>query len=81
MDKPSIAATLLGLAIATMAPIAAVRASELKVLAGGSMTASLKELGPRFEKATGHKLDITFAATPELIKMVTSGPFDLGVVR
>ena len=79
MDKPSIAATLLGLAIATMAPIAAVRASELKVLAGGSMTASLKELGPRFEKATGHKLDITFAATPELIKMVTSGPFDLGV--
>jgi molybdate transport system substrate-binding protein len=80
MDKPSIAATLLGLAVAAMAPIATVRASELKVLAGGSMTASLKELGPRFEKATGHKLDITFAATPELIKMATSGPFDLGVM-
>ena len=80
MDKPSIAATLLGVAIAAMAPIAGVRASELKVLAGGSMTASLKELGPRFEKATGHKLDMTFAATPELIKMATSGPFDLGVV-
>ena len=80
MDKPLITATLLGLAIAAMAPIATVRASELKVLAGGSMTASLKELGPRFEKATGHKLDITFAATPELIKMATSAPFDLGVV-
>jgi molybdate transport system substrate-binding protein len=80
MDKPSIAATFLGLAITAMAPIATARASELKVLAGGSMTASLKELGPRFEKATGHKLDITFAATPELIKMATSGPFDLGVV-
>jgi molybdate transport system substrate-binding protein len=78
MDKLSIAA--LGLAIAAMAPITTVRASELKVLAGGSMTASLKELAPRFEKATGHKLDITFAATPELIKMATSGPFDLGVV-
>ncbi len=63
-----------------MAPIAAVQAAELKVLAGGSMTASLKELGPRFEKATGHKLDMTFAATPELIKMSTSAPFDLGVV-
>ena len=80
MDKPSIAATLLGLTIAAMAPIANARASELKVLAGGSMTASLKELGPRFEKATGHKLEITFAATPELIKMATSAPFDLGVV-
>src|SRR4029079_16030333 len=80
MDKPSIAATLLGVAMAAMAPVATVRASELKVLAGGSMTASLKELGPRFEKTTGHKLDMTFAATPELIKMATSGPFDLGVL-
>lgn len=76
MDKSSIAA--LSLAIA-MAPAVAAHAAELKVLAGGSMTASLKELGPRFERATGHKLHITFAATPELIKMV-SEPFDLGVV-
>jgi molybdate transport system substrate-binding protein len=68
---------LIGLAMAA-APAAA--AAELKVLAGGSMTASLKELGPRFEKATGHKLAITFAATPELIKMATAAPFDCGVV-
>jgi hypothetical protein len=46
-------------------------------LAGGSMTASLRGLGAR---ATGHKLDIAFAAAPELIKMATFGPFDLGVV-
>jgi len=57
------------------------RAAELTVLAGGSMTASLKDLGPRFEQATGHKLAFQFAGTPELIKRATSGaPFDLGVV-
>ena len=77
MDKHFMTAALLCLAMA-MAPIAATGA-ELKVLAGGSMTATLKDLGPKFEAATGHKLVITFAATPELIKM-TSAPFDLGVV-
>src|SRR4051812_16703767 len=79
MDRFSLAATMLGLAMA-IAPAAGAQAAELKVLGGGSMTASLKELAPRFEKATGHKLGITFAATPELIKMATSAPFDLGIV-
>jgi molybdate transport system substrate-binding protein len=79
MDRFSITATMLGLAMA-IAPGSGAQAAELKVLAGGSMSASLKELGPRFEKATGHKLDMSFAAGPELIKMATSAPFDLGVV-
>jgi molybdate transport system substrate-binding protein len=78
MDNPSIAATLFAAAMA-LAPAAG--AAELKVLAGGSMTASLKELGAQFERASGHKLTIQFAGTPELIKQATSGePFDLGVV-
>jgi len=77
MDNALVAATMLGLAMA-LAPAAG--AAELKVLAGGSMTASLKELGPQFERASGHKLDIQFGAAPELIKMATSGPFDVAVV-
>jgi molybdate transport system substrate-binding protein len=74
------AAALLTLAM-TLAPLAGARAAELKILAGGSMTASLNELGLQFERASGHKLTIVFDSTPNLIKAATSGaPFDLGVV-
>lgn len=74
------AASMLSLASA-LSPITGLHAAELKVLAGGSMTASLNELGPQFERASGHKLVIHFDSTPNLIKQVTSGaPFDLGVV-
>ncbi len=55
-------------------------AAELKVLAGGSMTGVLKELGPKFEAVSGHKLTIHFDSTPNLIKLATAEPFDLGVV-
>lgn len=74
------AASLLTLAM-VLAPLAGARAAELKILAGGSMTASLNELGLQFERASGHKLTIVFDSTPNLIKAATSGsPFDLGVV-
>jgi molybdate transport system substrate-binding protein len=74
------AASILGMALVT-SPIAGLRAAELKVLAGGSMTGSLNELGPQFERASGHRLVIHFDSTPNLIKQVTSGtPFDLAVV-
>jgi molybdate transport system substrate-binding protein len=69
--------SMLGLGLA-MPPA---KAAELKVLAGGSMTGVLNELGPQFERASGHKLTIHFDSTPNLIKLATSGDaFDLGVV-
>jgi molybdate transport system substrate-binding protein len=41
----------------------------------------LNDLGPQFERASGHKLVIHFDSTPNLIKQVTSSaPFDLAVV-
>jgi len=71
---------MLGLAIVA-SPIGAVRAAELQVLAGGGMTGPLKELAAQYESASGHKIVIRFGATPELIKLATSGnPFDLAVV-
>src|SRR5579864_2974086 len=56
-------------------------AAELRVLAGGAMTAVWAGLKPKFEQTSGHKLDIFFGTTPNLIKEATSGkPFDVGVV-
>jgi len=72
---PLTAAAILGVLM-----LSSVNAAELKVLAGGSMTASLKELGPKFEAVSGHKLTIHFDSTPNLIKLATAEPFDLGVV-
>jgi molybdate transport system substrate-binding protein len=73
----TVAASMLGLAL-VLSSMA--EAAELKVLAGGSMTGPLNELAPQFERASGHKLTIHFDSTPNLIKLATSSPFDLGVV-
>ena len=74
------AASMLGLA-PVMSSMGGLHAAELKVLAGGSMTGVLGELGPQFERASGHKLIIHFDTAPNLIKLATSGqPFDLGIV-
>jgi molybdate transport system substrate-binding protein len=82
MKKPLRVAVFLMLGLATiLSSINGLHAAELKVLAGGSMTAVLNELAPQFERASGHKLVIHFDSTPNLIKLATSGAlFDLGVV-
>ena len=72
--------SILGLA-AVLSPIRGLHAAELKVLAGGSLRSALTELGPQFERTSGHKLTIHFDTTPNLIKLATSDdPFDLVVV-
>jgi molybdate transport system substrate-binding protein len=74
------AASMLGLAL-VLSPIANVQAAELQILAGGAMTAPLRELAAQFESASGHKLVFRFGTTPELIKLATTGgAFDLGIV-
>jgi len=55
--------------------------NELKVIAGGSITALLNELAPQFEMASGQKLSIHFDSTPNIITRMTSAtPFDAIVV-
>jgi molybdate transport system substrate-binding protein len=82
MQKRSltVATTVLSLAF-VLSPTANVQAAELQVLAGGAMTAPMREPGAQFENATGHKLVMRFSTTPELIKLATTGgPFDVGIV-
>jgi molybdate transport system substrate-binding protein len=80
MKKPSLAAIASILSFALL-PSSHLQAAELNVLAGGAMTAPMRELSTQFERASGHKLAFRFGTTPELIKLATSGgPFDLGVV-
>jgi molybdate transport system substrate-binding protein len=71
-------AVVLSLALSMMT---AAEAAELKLIAGGSLAGLFGELGPQFEKATGHRLAIHFDSTPNIIARVNSGtPFDAVVV-
>jgi len=73
-------ASMLALALTSLSKVD-MQAAELTILAGGGITGPMRELGPRFEGATGHKLTFFFGTTPELIKHATGGnPFDAGVV-
>jgi molybdate transport system substrate-binding protein len=78
MPSLALAALIFGL---TLLPAAAARAAELRVIAGGSITNVLNDLGPQFEKASGHKLSIHFDSTPNIIIRINSGtPFDVVIV-
>jgi molybdate transport system substrate-binding protein len=64
-----------------MASSGSLTAAELRLLAGGAMTNVWADIKPKFEAASGHKLEIFFGTTPNLIKEATSGKaFDLAVV-
>ncbi len=82
MSKSSLKSVAILLSAAfIMTPTASIQAAELKVIAGGSMTASMNALAAPFEKASGHKLSIHFDSTPNIIARVNSGtPFDVVVV-
>jgi hypothetical protein len=46
---------------------------ELKILSGIAMQQVVEDLGPKFERATGHKLAITFANLGGAVKRVQDG--------
>jgi molybdate transport system substrate-binding protein len=61
--------------------VTATSASELKLIAGGSLAGLFKELGPLFERKSRHSLSIHFDSTPNIVTRINAGtPFDAVVV-
>ena len=61
-----------GFAVAVLSAHAA-NAAEIKVFSTIGVQAALEELTPKFEKASGHKLTITWATAALLVKRVQAG--------
>src|SRR5450759_2074581 len=53
--------------------VQAAGAAEIKVFSTIGVQAALEELAPKFEKASGHKLAITWATAAVLVKRVQAG--------
>ena len=81
MGKPLLKSVAILLSSAYAMTFTSLQAAELKVIAGGSMTAPLNALAAPFEKSSGHKLSIHFDSTPNIIARLNAGtPFDVAVV-
>jgi molybdate transport system substrate-binding protein len=76
MNMPIVKAAALALAILS-APVAA-EAAEVTLLISNAVITVMEDLAPRFEKATGHKLVITFGSTNPLKARIEKGEaFDM----
>jgi molybdate transport system substrate-binding protein len=81
MSRSSLLNIIIVYGLTLVASVGTLQASELRLLAGGAMAGVWPEIKPQFEQASGHRLEIFFGTTPNLVKETTSGkPFDVGVV-
>ena len=59
----------------------AVQAAEIKVLGVPALQTPLEVLGPQFERATGHKLNVNYAGSSDLVRRFAAGEtFDVALV-
>ena len=67
--------------IALLAQGVAANAAEVKVLAGAVMPGVFAELGPQFERATGHKIVVQYAPGLSVKRQIEAGEaFDLVII-
>src|ERR1700741_2978683 len=57
------------------------QAAEVRVLAVGAYVEAFKQIVPEFERASGHKISVAYAATPVFAKQIEAGdPFDVAIL-
>jgi molybdate transport system substrate-binding protein len=77
--RSSLAAATIGFGLSLVQGLVA-EAAEVKVMAGVAMRAVWEELGPQFERATGHKLVIWYGFTGTIRERMEAGEaFDVAV--
>ena len=75
-----VAAANIGFMFLLVGGIAA-KAAEIKVLSYGGIRQVMEDLGPKFERATGHNLAITFGSLGAVVKRVQGGEtFDVVII-
>ncbi len=79
MKTQSVIAAVAGLALPWLA--AQVQAAEIKVLASTAVKTTVEELAPQFEKATGNKVEVSFAPASVLKEKIDQGTaFDVTIL-
>ena len=74
------AAAEIGFVLLLLQGVAA-NAAEVKVIAGSAISGVMGELGPQFERKTGHKLAIQYGLAPALKRQIEGGEaFDLVIL-
>ena len=72
--KSSIAKLAMTLvALVVLAQAATAEAAEVKMLSANGMREVMEDLGPKFERATGHRLAITFGTLGVIVQRVRNG--------
>jgi molybdate transport system substrate-binding protein len=80
MKQLRMTAAAVGFAV-LLAAGSAVSAADIKVISSNALKTTLEQLGPAFEKATGHKVVFTFGAAVPLTAQIKKGAtFDLAVL-
>jgi molybdate transport system substrate-binding protein len=81
MRKIAAIAIAAGLATPALFGAGAANAAEIKALVSNALKSTMEEAAPQFEKASGHKLAITFGAAAELKAAIEKGaPVDIAIL-